>query len=405
MTDTDRFETRLATWMEARADLAVRPFDAVAVAHSAVTGPRGRRRAWDVVGAWAPTPRLARVFIVVLLIGLLAVGAALVGSQLLKPSPDSPIPADRGTFTPTGPMAVARLSPTATLLRDGRVLVVGGRHGPLVPSAEIWDPVTGAFSPTGSLAGARAGHTATLLRDGRVLVVGSTDPGVPSAEIWDPATGTFSPAASPAVDRSGATARLLPDGRVLVTGGFSYDADGNGVPATSAEAWDPGTDTWSQADSLPEASYPAGTLLDDGRILVISEGEGLTAGYGSATVWDPATGLSSPTGPFERGIASGTATRLSDGRVLFAGGGWWQKSCVSSTPRPDGSCAGISAYDFNPITAAAIWDASTGLFGPTGSLAPAIVGPAATGLLDGRILVVGEDSAAGTGSAELFELK
>ncbi len=87
MTDMDRFETRLAKWMEARADLAERPFDAVAVAHGAVNGPRGRRRVWDVVGTWGPTSRFARLLVAVLLIAILAAGAVLVGSQLLTPSP------------------------------------------------------------------------------------------------------------------------------------------------------------------------------------------------------------------------------------------------------------------------------------------------------------------------------
>ena len=40
-------------------------------------------------------------------------------------------------------------------------------------SAEIWDPATRTFSPTGSLTQERSDHSATLLRDGRVLLAGN----------------------------------------------------------------------------------------------------------------------------------------------------------------------------------------------------------------------------------------
>jgi len=85
-------------------------------------------------------------------------------------------------------MATARVTHTATLLTDGRVLVAGGSAD---PSAEIYDPKTGTFSPTGSMSEARGAHTATLLTDGRVLMAGGSKNH--SAEIYDPAAGTFSP--------------------------------------------------------------------------------------------------------------------------------------------------------------------------------------------------------------------
>src|SRR5690349_3736587 len=72
----------------------------------------------------------------------------------------------------TGSLKTARFHHTATLLPDGRVLVVGGEQGRGSPlaSAELYDPATGTFSETSSLSTARDGHTATLLRNGLVLV-------------------------------------------------------------------------------------------------------------------------------------------------------------------------------------------------------------------------------------------
>src|SRR2546425_8379929 len=73
----------------------------------------------------------------------------------------------------SGEMQVARQGHTATLLTDGRVVLVGGENtnGP-VGVAEVFDPVSATFSPAGSSVIPRADHSATLLADGRVLVAG-----------------------------------------------------------------------------------------------------------------------------------------------------------------------------------------------------------------------------------------
>ena len=149
-----------------------------------------------------------------------------------------------GTFTATGSMIIARSGPSATLLNNGKVLVVGGsnnRSGDLA-SAELYDPATGTFTATGSMTTPRDGPTATPLSNGKVLVAGGeilvylgVNNFLASAELYDPATGTFTATGSMTIARSGATATLLNNGNVLVAGGV----DATNTPLASAELYEP----------------------------------------------------------------------------------------------------------------------------------------------------------------------
>jgi hypothetical protein len=93
-----------------------------------------------------------------------------------------------GTWTPTGIMIEAHEWPTATLLRDGTVLVTGGERGAndVVASVELYDPRSGTWTATANMDVARRMHTATLLPDGSVLVVGGVgdDRASGSAELY-----------------------------------------------------------------------------------------------------------------------------------------------------------------------------------------------------------------------------
>ena len=69
-----------------------------------------------------------------------------------------------------------------TLLPDGKVLVAGGSHPVRIDSSiytttEIFDPATNSWSPGPELSEPRTNHSATLLPDGRVLLIGGVAPG------------------------------------------------------------------------------------------------------------------------------------------------------------------------------------------------------------------------------------
>lgn len=102
-----------------------------------------------------------------------------------------------GKFSSAGSLKEGRQQQTATLLSDGRVFIAGGywsngQKWRVLPSAEMYDPATGNFSPIGSMGTPRSSHTATLLNDGRVLIVGGEDignsggVGVASAVLYQP---------------------------------------------------------------------------------------------------------------------------------------------------------------------------------------------------------------------------
>lgn len=140
-----------------------------------------------------------------------------------------------------------------------------------------------AWTTTESPASGRMKHTATLLKDGRILVVGgvagldTTGIALSSAEVYDPdpAKNEWKPAGAMSVARFGHNASLLPDGKVLVTGGApQYTADGTAI----AELYDPTTNTWSTTAPLPQPRVGSFAItLSDGNVLVAGGSKNISA--------------------------------------------------------------------------------------------------------------------------------
>ncbi len=84
-----------------------------------------------------------------------------------------------GKIVVAGHMLSPRAGHTATLLKDGRVLVAGGmvHNREFLDSAELYDPVSRQFSSTGKMMTKRVGQVAALLLDGRVLLAGGWSKG------------------------------------------------------------------------------------------------------------------------------------------------------------------------------------------------------------------------------------
>ena len=244
-------------------------------------------------------------------------------------------------FTSTGKMPVTVAFATATLLPGGDVLVAGGEHGSnfaQVATAELYNPASGTWAVTGSMNKPRSGQTATLLPDGEVLVAGGgcnighlCNAGsflntLASAELYNPATGTWTMTGRMHVGRQFATASLLPDGQVLEAGGFVSCDDDFCFDTRTAELYDPATGKWTMTGSMhTPREQQTGTLLPNGQVLVaggLTEGggSGFARSFASAELYDPATGTWSMTARMSRPHAGATATLLSNGWVLVAGG-------------------------------------------------------------------------------------
>jgi Kelch motif len=196
-----------------------------------------------VTGTWAPTGAMtqARGPDTATLLSDGEVLVASVGSAELY----DPV---TGSWAVTGAMLEWRANATATLLPDGRVLVAGGLspriHASPLASAELYDPVTGSWTATGAMIEARDTHAATLLSDGRVLVVGGcalcVGMAMSSAELYDPQSGTWTATAPMLEGRRFFTVTLLSDGTVLAVGGGRLA--GGALDLTSAEVYKPGTE-------------------------------------------------------------------------------------------------------------------------------------------------------------------
>jgi len=191
----------------------------------------------------------------------------------------------------------------------------------------------------------------------------------------------FRPTGDMTTSRAGAAGVLLQTGKVLVAGGYHrscYGASFCYVRLSSAELYDPASGTFAATGNMSVARGfgPTATLLTNGKVLVAGGGSDA-----SAELYDPTTGTFATTGSMTIARNGSSATLLHSGKVLVVGG--------------------ISNGNF--VASAELYDPTNGTFTATGSMATARSGCTATLLVNGNVLIAGgsDNSSNGTSVSEL----
>jgi len=315
----------------------------------------------------------------VLIVGGLGLGSLAYISECELYDPTT------GTFSQTGRLNAARFNHTATLLSNGMVLVAGGQGSDgmggitTLASAELYDPTAGTFSPTGSLNFVRANQTATLLSNGTVLIAGGNRLAA-AGELYSIATGSFSLTGSLNTPRGSHAATLLNDGTVLIAGG----ADGSGAASVSAEIYNSTTGIFTTTGSMNAASIgPTATLLGSGKVIVAA-GYNSTAPLARTEIYDPIAKSFSLGPSLATAREEFTATLLGNGQVLFVGG------CCNGS---------------NALASAELYDPSSGTISGAGNLNVARFFHVAASLNNGMVLLASGGNGEGIplNSAETYQ--
>ncbi len=241
---------------------------------------------------------------------------------------------DANTFDPAGnswtrlpDMLVGRWYPTATVLPNGEILVLGGRdqnhnyaETPEIWTGSAWRRLTGQgavrkmpyyprifvapngkaffagewetsryFDPSGNgkwepvinrvLGITRDYGSAVMYEPGKIIYIGGGQPPTNTAEIIDlnQASPSWSMTGAMAFARRQMNATLLPDGQIFVAGGTSADGFNNASGAVhTAEMWNPASGQWRTlpANAVDRTYHSTSILLPDGRVLFAGSGEG-----------------------------------------------------------------------------------------------------------------------------------
>lgn len=229
----------------------------------------------------------------------------------------------------------------------------------------------------------RSLFSTSIFLNSKVLVTGGeTDSLLNSAEIYDLNSDTWSNTTPMLKGRAAHHLITLNNGEVIAIGGFLLK---------SCELFNPASNSWRYIDSLETLKYfwDTATLLNDGRILVaggyyFDRSTLQNIHYKMSEIFDPITETWSFADSLEEGRSGHTATLLNDGRVLVTGG--------------QGNVSDLNSCEiFDPITIQ--WSSISNLL-HSRSFHSAVL------LSDGRVFVSGgvtPDSTLGTRYCEIYD--
>lgn len=294
-----------------------------------------------------------------------------------------------GTAGNFGQMTIARQKFGFALVSGGKFLVAGGFDGANnLASAELYDPNTGLFTPTGSMQVERQLPITIPVLGGLVLVAGGlSGTYLAECELYNPQSGIFVPTGSMSTPRSATTASatLLVNGSVLVLGGVI--PGGSPTYLNTGEVYNPSVGTWSPTGNMTFPTQGAtATILTNGTVLVaggISTGGITNAG---AQLYNSTSNSFAATGNMNHDRTAAAAVRLGNGKVLVAGG---------------------SASGTGTIATCEVYDPALGTWANVASLGTPRQGHTLTILPDGsgKVLAAGGLNAGGAivSTAEIYD--
>ena len=229
------------------------------------------------------------------------------------------------------PMIANRTKHKLIKFNDNEIIAISGIN---TLSCEIYNVAENSWNLTDSINFQRyADWTATLLKDGRILLTGGLNifgenpetkyPRV--CEVYNPKINSWELVDSLDIGRYGHSAVLLDSGEVLITGGFNENR------INQALLFEPGTNTFTEIDtSAYYRHWHHSLLLNNGKAL-ISGGDNLRVLNGWVYLveeYDRKEGLFRPIFNIDNILDSHTIFELPENQLLVVGSLWqpelWQ---------------------------------------------------------------------------------
>jgi N-acetylneuraminic acid mutarotase len=233
-------------------------------------------------------------------------------------------PASDNWFT-AADLPVARGGLAAVTGPDGRIYAIGGYNSAKqsTKTVEVYDTANNTWSTAASMPTARNDLAAVVGPNGRIYAIGGytnyVNP-VNTVEVYDPASNTWSTAAPMPTARGGLAAVVGSDGRIYAIGGLTDAVDD--IVVNTVEVYDPVSNTWASAASMPTARGYLGAAPGPDRRIYALGGSDSNGNYlNTVEAYDPAgnTWYAAPPMPTARDELAAVAGQ--DG-IIYAIGGY-----------------------------------------------------------------------------------
>jgi len=247
---------------------------------------------------------------------------------------------NQNSWTSLAPLPTAR-GELGVAVADGNIYAIGGFDGNSQLNVnEEYNPSTNEWATKSPMPTARSSF-AIAVYNNKIYCIGGTvgsNEYVGNNEAYDPLTDTWQTEASMPTPRADLSASVV-NGKIYLIGGEVYSNTGlNYVETDVNEVYNPATNSWSTAASLPSAVYGYSSAVIDGKIYIIGGSKSsATAGtnifVNSNQVYNPQTNSWSLGANLPSSVTYGAAA-ATEGfmapSLLYLMGGFFVSSFIST---------------------------------------------------------------------------